>query len=112
MLSQVINNLSTNAVNHAFEGAEDKHITIEVAVKDSVSLVKFKDNGVGMEPTVLQRIFDPFYTTKRNEGGTGLGLNIVYTIVTTKLNGQISVNSELGSGTEFTISIPADSGQT
>lgn len=112
LLSQVINNLSTNAVNHAFEGIEDKHITIEVAVKDSVSLVKFKDNGVGMEPTVLQRIFDPFYTTKRNEGGTGLGLNIVYTIVTTKLNGQISVNSELGSGTEFTISIPADSGQT
>ena len=108
LLSQVINNLCTNAVNHAFEDQRDKQISIAIDVSDSVSLVRFKDNGIGMESDVVQRIFDPFYTTKRNEGGTGLGLNIVYTIVTTKLNGQIKVNSELGKGTEFVISIPGD----
>ena len=110
LLSQVINNLCTNAVNHAFEDQRDKQISIAIDVSDSVSLVRFKDNGIGMESDVVQRIFDPFYTTKRNEGGTGLGLNIVYTIVTTKLNGQIKVNSELGKGTEFVISIPGDKG--
>ena len=71
-------------------------------------MVTFSDNGSGMNDSVKQKIFDPFYTTKRGHGGTGLGLNIVYTIVTTKLHGQISVDSKVGKGTTFRIELPTD----
>ena len=60
-----------------------------------------------MEDGIKQKVFDPFFTTKRSEGGLGLGLNIVYNLVASKLNGNINVESEVGKGTVFTISLPA-----
>ena len=64
------------------------------------------DDGVGMSEETQRRAFDPFFTTRRNEGGTGLGLHIVYNLVTQQLGGRLTFESKLGWGTTFRISIP------
>lgn len=64
------------------------------------------DNGKGIAEEHLARVFDPFFTTKRGNGGTGLGLNIVYNLVTTQLGGEIKVESIVGTGTTFRIKFP------
>ena len=74
-------------------------------VLGSVRIV-FEDDGVGVPQENMSRIFDPFFTTKRDEGGSGLGLSIIYNIVTTLLNGSIQVESEIGKGTRFTLDLP------
>ena len=66
----------------------------------------FSDNGKGVKNENIRKIFEPFYTTKRGQGGSGLGLHIVYNIVTQTLNGRVSVNSIVGEGTTFTINFP------
>ncbi|MCL5256044.1 MAG: ATP-binding protein, partial [Gammaproteobacteria bacterium] len=67
---------------------------------------RFVDNGAGMDEVTLSKIFDPFFTTKRNEGGTGLGMPIVYNLVRQKLKGDITVASVEGEGTTFTLLLP------
>jgi signal transduction histidine kinase len=59
-----------------------------------------------MTPDVQRQAFDPFFTTRRNEGGTGLGLHIVYNLVTQQLGGRMMLDSRLGQGTTFRIIIP------
>jgi len=105
--SQVLTNLVINAVTHAFdEGAEGRiSITVESLSDDTVRLV-FADNGKGIASDHLSRIFDPFFTTRRSAGGSGLGLHIVYNIVTGTLGGGIDVASVPGRGTVFTLIIP------
>lgn len=66
----------------------------------------FSDNGVGIPPENLPRVFDPFFTTKLGQGGSGLGLNIVYNLVVDELGGEISILSEENIGTTLTILIP------
>jgi signal transduction histidine kinase len=95
-----------NIINNAFAAVEDGghiEIGIERVGTDTVA-VKIADDGVGIPADQLTHIFDPFFTTKKG-GGTGLGLSITYGIVQ-KLGGQIGVNSKLGEGTCFTISLP------
>ena len=65
-----------------------------------------RDQGRGIAPENLERIFEPFYTTGHGLGGTGLGLSIVHNLVTNALKGQIEVKSRPGEGTQFTISFP------
>ena len=65
-----------------------------------------QDDGVGMSESVLNQIYDPFYTTKRSKGGTGLGLNIVHNMITNVLMGSINCTSTVGMGTEFRIQMP------
>ena len=72
----------------------------------SYIVVSVCDTGIGISPEIIDRIFEPFFTTARNRGGTGLGLNIVYNLITQKLAGQIDVQSDVGSGTTFTVAIP------
>jgi signal transduction histidine kinase len=72
---------------------------------DDVEII-FADNGAGMPPDVQRQAFDPFFTTRRNEGGTGLGLHIVYTLVTQQLGGRMMLDSRLGQGTTFRIIMP------
>ncbi len=69
-------------------------------------MLRFSDNGKGIAPEHLGRIFDPFYTTRRGSGGSGLGLNVVYNLVTQTLGGVIDVQSTLGQGTTFTLRLP------
>ncbi|MCC5855442.1 MAG: DUF4154 domain-containing protein [Idiomarina sp.] len=105
-MAQIMTNLTTNAIRHAFESSEGT-ITIEATVVEGDQIrIRFSDDGAGMDADTLQRIFEPFFTTKRNDGGTGLGMPIVYNLVRQKLQGDISVKSELGAGTSFTLLLP------
>ena len=104
--SQIITNLIMNSLIHGFEGIEKGEIEFDIKKESNTLLFKYCDNGVGIDKKILKQIFDPFFTTKRNRGGTGLGMNIVYNLVSQKLNGQIKCNSSLGKGTEFIIEVP------
>ncbi|MFZ6731089.1 PAS-domain containing protein [Undibacterium sp. Ji42W] len=106
-LDQVICNLVDNAILHAFEGKPDGQIWISATLlgQDRVEL-RFDDNGLGIPAENLGRVFDPFFTTKLGQGGTGLGMNIVYNIVTSLLGGDIRIDSEEGAGTSFVMQIP------
>jgi PAS domain S-box-containing protein len=111
-LGQVLTNLINNALIHAFsKDAADKtsprRISIKARAVDGQALqLDLGDNGAGMAATVLGRIFDPFFTSKLGQGGSGLGLHIVHNIVTDVLARSITVESELGRGTTFSIVIP------
>ena len=106
-LGQVIANFVNNSIIHAFEETENGKMFLKAYAlgEDKVKLV-YKDNGCGIEKDMLNRIFDPFYTTKLGKGGSGLGLNIVYNIIINVLAGEISVTSERGKGTTFTLILP------
>ncbi len=106
-LGQVITNLINNALLHAFEGRQNGQITIDATVLDA-DWIKFtvQDNGVGIPEAHLARVFDPFFTTKLGQGGSGLGLNIVYNLVSKTLGGNIQVSSTPGQGACFTLTLP------
>lgn len=106
-LSQVVTNLVLNSLLHAFTPEEEGDIVLTVTYPDANTVdIAHQDSGKGISAANLPRIFDPFFTTRRGSGGTGLGLHIVYNIVTTTLGGAISVNSEEGKGTTFVMRLP------
>jgi len=104
---QILTNLFLNAANHAFPDRRSGAISISAKPRgsDDVEII-FSDNGAGMTPDVQRQAFDPFFTTRRNEGGTGLGLHIVYNLVTQQLGGRMMLDSRLGQGTTFRIIMP------
>lgn len=104
LLSQVLTNLIVNSVNHGFSDKESGNILIAITELGGTSFrLLFKDDGKGIREDHLVKIFDPFFTTNRGRGGTGLGLNITYNIVTNALRGSIVCRSKLGEGAEFDI---------
>lgn len=104
---QVLTNLMLNATRHGFADGRSGTIVIEAAVRPNGRVtILFADDGAGMSQDVKQRAFEPFFTTRRNEGGTGLGLHIVYNIVRGRLGGDIDVDSEPGTGTRFHVTLP------
>jgi signal transduction histidine kinase len=106
-LSQIVINLVMNALIHAFEGREEGVIRIAYeALPDKVLRLSITDNGRGIPPEVLPKIFDPFFTTNRSKGGSGLGLHIVYNLVAQNLKGDLKVESELGKGSTFVLTMP------
>jgi signal transduction histidine kinase len=111
-LSQVITNLVINSITHAFENTEEGHIRVAVRSDDTRVTIDYQDNGSGMAPAALRRLFEPFYTTKRGQGGSGLGANIVYNLVTTKLGGTIAVDSPRGKGLRYIIRLPLELAQS
>jgi signal transduction histidine kinase len=104
---QILTNLFLNAAYHAFPDGRSGTISISARPRgsDDVEII-FADNGAGMTPDVQRQAFDPFFTTRRNEGGTGLGLHIVYNLVTQQLGGRMMLDSRLGQGTTFRIIMP------
>jgi signal transduction histidine kinase len=104
-LGQVIINFVNNAMLHAFE-APVGVMTLQASRFDGGVSLSFRDDGRGIEGEHLGRIFDPFYTTRMGQGGTGLGLNIAWNIVTTLLGGTIRVESAPGAGTAFVLELP------
>jgi signal transduction histidine kinase len=102
-IQQVFTNLITNAFQ-AMDGRGGKLVLSTRSLKDLVE-VKVSDDGMGIPQKYLNQIFDPFFTTKKPGEGTGLGLNIVYRIVT-KYEGTIDVESKEQFGTTFTIRFP------
>jgi signal transduction histidine kinase len=111
-LSQVLSNLIGNALLHGFDGRESGVLTIS-ARREGRDLVvlQMKDNGIGMTDVVLHKIFDPFFTTKMGQGGSGLGMNIVYNIVTGVLKGTIRVESVPATGTSVLLVLPLSPAQ-
>jgi PAS domain S-box-containing protein len=125
-LSQVLTNLVMNALKHGFSELEKNNQAVDSSHKDqqhqinlSISLAEdhminivFSDNGKGVSPEVLPRIFDPFITTARGQGSSGLGAHIVYNLVTQKLHGHIEASSELGKGLTMNMHWPRDIRET
>ncbi len=106
-INQILINLIMNSLIHAFEGVENGQIDIIAALTDDKKLkIIYKDNGSGIPPTIKKRIFDPFVTTKRGQGGSGLGMHLVFNLVTQALDGSIKLESEPDKGVEFTLSFP------
>lgn len=107
--SQIITNLVTNALNHAFENRQDGKIEIKV---DNLSQRRFSlifsDNGVGVPDENAPRLFEPFFTTRRGSGGSGLGLHILYNLVVGRLGGHVSFRPTPGGGATFVIEAPCD----
>ncbi|MBB3265578.1 PAS domain S-box-containing protein [Azospirillum sp. OGB3] len=111
-LSQVVSNLVINALLHAFRSDVPGTITIAVHAEGGTSagtagvVMDIADDGRGIPPDHIERVFEPFFTTRRAEGGSGLGLHIVYNIVTGTLGGRIAVASQPGAGCRFTLHLP------
>ena len=104
--SQIITNLVMNSLIHGYNQEDEGNILIKIDKMGNNLVLIYKDDGKGIPPENLKKIFDPFFTTNRENGGSGLGMNIVYNIVKQKLQGDITCKSQLGDGVEFTIIIP------
>ena len=104
---QVLTNLIFNAVTHGFANAPGGHMTIKAQRlgTDQVE-VTFSDDGSGIPEGVQRHVFDPFFTTRRSQGSTGLGLYIVYNLVTQQLGGRIAIISAPGRGTTISLTLP------
>ena len=91
---QILTNLIPNSVRHGFNGITDNNITINISYnKQGVVEVQYQDNGIGLSEEAQKHVFDPFFTTARKSGGVGLGMSIVYNLITQKLNGQIYIDT-------------------
>jgi signal transduction histidine kinase len=105
VFSQIIINFVNNTLLHAFEDNTQGKIEIKAHYIDDVLQIIYRDNGIGMDSSTLEHAFDKFYTTKVNDGGTGLGLHICKELVEDRLGGRLLLESKLGLGTTFTIMI-------
>jgi PAS domain S-box-containing protein len=104
--SQVITNLVMNSLIHGFENIEAGQIRMDIEQKDGMLHFRYSDNGKGIPSDFIQKVFDPFFTTRRGSGGSGLGLHILYNLVTQTLGGHVNCVSEPGVETVFTIVCP------
>jgi signal transduction histidine kinase len=110
-LYQIFSNLVMNSLTHAFDPGQSGAISIEARPAGALVLLQYSDNGKGMSEEVRAQIFEPFFTTRRGEGGSGLGMHVVYNLVTRLLKGSIRVESSPGAGATFEIFIPTDAPQ-
>ncbi len=107
--SQILINLIMNSVKHAFPDAETGRIRVACSQEGDTLRFVYTDDGKGIPPDILGKIYLPFFTTSRNEGNSGLGLNIVHNLVTQRLKGRIQCTSALEKGVTFTLTIPLGS---
>lgn len=105
-LSQVMTNLIMNSLTHAFEERESGIISITARVKKGNLVLILADDGIGMSEEIQKRVFEAYFTTKRDRGGSGLGLHIVATTVKEVLGGEIELESAPDAGSRFTIIFP------
>ncbi len=105
--NQILTNFLTNSHIHGFENRQDGEISIEFKLDDEFLTLIYKDNGKGLDSKIKDKIFDPFVTTKRGHGGSGLGMNIVYNLVSSKLGGQINIDSN-EQGCCFIVKVPLE----
>lgn len=108
-INQILINLIMNSLIHAFDEGTQGDITITVEIKHYRCFLHYADNGKGVPEHIRKRIFDPFVTTRRGDGGSGLGLHLVYNLVTQALNGNINLESRLGEGVQIDIDFPVGS---
>ncbi|CAN7525804.1 HAMP domain-containing sensor histidine kinase [Pseudoduganella sp. LjRoot289] len=109
-LSQVLSNLLMNSAKHGYPDGGPGVVTVEAKTEADADgkswlLIDFADDGVGMPPGVRERVFEPFFTTKRGQGGSGLGMHIVYTIVQ-QMGGRVAVDGGVERGCRFHVKLP------
>ena len=104
---QVLTNLVLNAIAHGFPNRDSGSIRVDASRRgnDQVEVI-FADDGAGMTEEIQRRAFEPFFTTRRSRGGTGLGLHIVYNLITRRLGGRVRLESVPDRGTTFRITLP------
>jgi len=108
IITQILNNLVFNSVVHGFDGKSGGLIRIGCREEQDQIVMSYEDDGRGLTEEESRHIFDQFFTTRRDSGGTGLGMNIVLNLITGKLKGQIQVNTPEGGGTGFTLRFPKE----
>ncbi len=106
--AQVVTNLAMNSLLHAYQEGDNGCLRIQVTEDENGEIcLTYSDDGRGIPEEHMGRIFDPFFTTKRGDGGSGLGLNILYNLVTQKLGGTVGCESQPGQGAKFIVKFPA-----
>jgi len=105
-INQILINLIMNSIIHGFEGKDKGRISITVMSLSNQLNILYKDDGIGVAESIKHKVFEPFTTTKRGEGGSGLGLHLVYNLVTQALGGSIVLSSELAHGVSIEINFP------
>ena len=105
-ISQIFTNLLMNSLIHGFEDIDEGNINITVIDEGNIVDINYTDNGKGLLPDQLEKLFHPFFTTKRDQGGSGLGTHITYNLVRQTLGGSIQVRSEPGKGLAYHIRFP------
>ena len=105
-ISQIITNLVLNSLLHGFDKSKKGEMWIDVSRNNGDVIMEYRDNGKGIDASHLGKVFEPFYTTKRSQGGSGLGLHILYNLITQTLNGFITLDSSLDQGVHFHIHFP------
>ncbi|WP_373028381.1 sensor histidine kinase [Sulfurovum sp.] len=104
IFSQIFSNLILNSIKHAFEEGEDNVINITMELTNQF-IIHYRDNGKGVNSEHEKKIFDPFFTTKRGQGGSGLGLHIVYNLITRQLGGTLKLMKVSPHGLGFSITL-------
>lgn len=111
IIAQLLTNLISNAQRHAFGPSVNNDVNrVSVSCSKNAKgiVISVQDNGKGIPEALHKKVFEPFYTTARDKGGTGLGLNILYNLVRQKFNGEIDLTSTPGEGTKVTVCIPVE----
>jgi len=104
--SQVLTNLILNSITHGYDDEQTGNIELKIHKEKGDIVIKYSDDGKGISDEILNHIFDPFFTTNRKKGGSGLGLNIVYNIITGQFKGTIQASHNIDRGIIFMIRIP------
>jgi len=104
---QIVTNFIMNSIIHGYDKGQKGNIAIDISVENNNARLTYSDDGKGISPAIINKIFDPFFTTRRGQGGTGLGLHIVYNLVSQKLNGSIKCTSIPGKGVVFMVLFPS-----
>ncbi|TYK65199.1 sensor histidine kinase [Colwellia echini] len=105
-IAQIVINLIINSITHGFADINRGIISIKISAEAQRLVMIYQDNGVGVSPDQLEKLFMPFYTTKADKGNTGLGTHIIQNLVIDTLNGSIDANSTLGEGLSYRITFP------
>ncbi len=105
-ISQIYTNLILNSLIHAFPNKDNGIISFDFSHDQEMVYLVYTDDGVGLSPDNLEHLFEPFYTTKRGQGGSGLGTHILYNIITQGFNGKVTADSKIGQGLKYTIEFP------
>lgn len=105
-LSQIVTNLVMNSLTHAYERGNSGKIKIDFRRQGDMVIFQYTDDGKGIASENMTKIFEPFFTTNRFQGSTGLGLYIIYNLVTQQLKGTVECESQVGVGTKFVIQLP------
>ena len=104
--AQILTNLVMNSVIHGFAGRTLGRIEIQISRENNMAQLVYRDDGCGMSSETVRQVFDPFFTTSRGHGGSGLGMHILFNLVTQTLQGTVQCRSELENGAEFEIQFP------